>query len=130
MGEKIKVLLVDDEEDFCFFMRENLINSGRFEVLIATNGKWGLELARKEKPDIIILDLMMPQMGGDEVARHLKESPETQDIPVIFLTALVTREETESEKGMMKRMGESYYIAKPVRTRELIAAIDQRLAGD
>lgn len=127
MAEKKKILIVDDEEDFCFFVRENLINSQKFEVVIATSGKPGLALARSEKPDLILLDLMMPGMGGEAVAEALRESPDTAAIPIIFLTALVTKE--DSGEGVLKKIGESWFIAKPVRTRALIAAIEMVLDG-
>ncbi len=125
MSLKKKVLIVDDEEDFCFFVRENLINTGQFDVYVATNGAYGIELARDQLPDIILLDLMMPDMSGEDVAAALNESPETADIPKIFLTALATRADTGS--SVLKKSGESYLIAKPVRTKELVFAINQVL---
>lgn len=125
MSGKKRILIVDDEEDFCFFVRENLLNSQKFEVVIATAGKPGLALARSEKPDLILLDLMMPGMGGEAVAEALRESPETASIPVVFLTALVTRE--DGGKSVLKKIGDSWFIAKPVRTRALISAIESVL---
>lgn len=119
---KKKVLVIDDEEDFCFFVRENLSNSGRFDVVIATNGLRGIELAQTEAPDIILLDMVMPDMGGEEILEKLRENRGTAEIPVVFLTALATRQDTGSE--IFKKIGDSYFIAKPVRTRELIRAID------
>lgn len=124
---KKKVLVVDDEEDFCFFVRENLLNSGRFDVVIATTGRRGVELAAEEKPDIILLDMVMPDMSGEAVLEELGQSPGTASVPVIFLTALVTKQDTGD--SMFKKIGESYFIAKPVRTRELISAIDKVLAS-
>ncbi|MFW5936726.1 MAG: response regulator [Desulfosalsimonas sp.] len=119
---KKKVLVIDDEEDFCFFVRENLTNSGRYDVVIATNGLRGLELAEIEAPDIILLDMVMPDMGGEEILEKLRENRRTAEIPVVFLTALATRQDTGS--AIFKKIGDSYFIAKPVRTRELIQAID------
>lgn len=127
MSEKKRILVVDDEEDFCFFVRENLINSQKFEVVIATSGKPGLALARSERPDLILLDLMMPGMGGEAVAEALRASPETAAIPIVFLTALVTRE--DAGEKVLKKIGESWFIAKPVRTRSLISAIESVLNG-
>lgn len=123
-----KVLVIDDEEDFCFFVRENLANSGRFDVVIATNGLRGIELAETEGPDIILLDMMMPDMAGEEVLEQLREKQQTAEIPVVFLTALATRQDTGSE--VFKKIGDSYFIAKPVRTRELIRAIDYFLGAN
>lgn len=125
MEIKTKVLIIDDEEDFCFFVRENLINTGQFEVYVATNGAYGLELARTRLPDIILLDLMMPDMSGEEVAAELRETAETAGIPRIFLTALATRSDTGG--SVLKKSGESCLIAKPVRTKALISAINEVL---
>ncbi|MCF8094654.1 MAG: response regulator [Desulfobacteraceae bacterium] len=124
---KKKVLVIDDEEDFCFFVRENLLNSGRFNVVIATTGKRGVELAETEMPDIVLLDMVMPDMSGETVLEQLRENPGTKAIPVIFLTALVTRQDTG--KYAFKKIGSSNFIAKPVRTKELIASIDKVLTS-
>lgn len=124
--EKTRVLVIDDEEDFCFFVRENLATTGKFEVIIATNGNRGLELAGSQAPDIILLDMMMPDMSGEVVWERLKENTKTSGVPVAFLTALATREETGEQ--VLKKIGEHWFIAKPVRTRELVVAIDRLLA--
>lgn len=126
VNEKIKVLVIDDEEDFCFFVRENLTALERFDVLIATNGPYGLELARTEAPDLILLDMLMPDMSGDVVWERLQEIPVTAGIPVVFLTALATRGETGSR--VYRKIGQHWFIAKPVRTRQLAAAINQLLS--
>ena len=125
MKEKPKILVVDDEEDFCFFVRENLLNSGEFDVVIAVNGRRGIQLARSEMPDLILLDLMMPDLSGEKVAETLGGFDETRNIPIIFLTALITKEDAGTDP--LKRIGDSYFIAKPVRTKALISAIKQRL---
>lgn len=125
---KTKVLIIDDEEDFCFFIRENLNNTEMFEVFVATNGAYGLDLARTRSPDIILLDLMMPDMSGEQVAAELDELPETAGIPKIFLTALATRGDAGS--NVLNKSGQSYYIAKPVRTRELVMAINEVLGEE
>lgn len=125
MSMKKKVLIIEDEEDFCFFVRENLNNTGEFEVFIATNGAYGIELARSRSPDIILLDLMMPGMSGEQVADELNRIPETSGIPKIFLTALATKDDTGG--NVLKKSGESYFVAKPVRTKELVIAIKEVL---
>lgn len=121
MADKKKILLIDDEEDFCFFVKGNLESTGEFEVITANRGKDGIELARKEKPDLILLDLLMPKMPGDEVAGALLDHPETNKIPIAFLTAMVTKEDLGTKP--VKRIGERNFIAKPVATEELVAAI-------
>ncbi len=125
MDSKTKVLIIDDEEDFCFFVRENLNHTEQFEVFVATNGVYGVDLARRQKPDIILLDLMMPDMSGEQVADELNQSDEIAGIPKIFLTALATRADTGD--NVLKKTGDSYFIAKPVRTKELVAAIREVL---
>jgi CheY-like chemotaxis protein len=124
-NDKTKVLVIDDEEDFCFFVRENLTALNRFDVVIANSGRRGLELARSESPDIILLDMVMPDMSGEQVWERLQETSLTGNIPVVFLTALATRAET-GEK-VYKKIGQHWFIAKPVRTKELARAIEQLL---
>ena len=119
MESKKKILLIDDEEDFCFFVKGNLENTGEFDVLFTASGKEGIKLARGEKPDLILLDINMPEMSGDEVAQILSDRPETKEIPVVFLTALVTKDEVES----MASIGKRNYIAKPATTKELVTVI-------
>jgi|SRR6056297_92369 len=123
MAETKKVLIIDDEEDFCFFVRENLINTGMFEVFVATNGRYGIKLAKQEQPDIILLDLLMPDLTGEEVADELKNDAGTAAIPVIFVTALATQDDS-GESGL-KKTGSAYIISKPVRTRQLVNAINE-----
>jgi len=125
MESKKKILLIDDEKDFCFFVKGNLENTGEFDVLATTSGKEGIKLARGEKPDLILLDLNMPEMSGDEVAQILSDEPETKEIPVVFLTALVTKGEVGN--AGMASIGKYNYIAKPVTTKELATIIREIL---
>ena len=125
MAETKKVLIIDDEEDFCFFVRENLINTGMFDVFVATNGRYGIKLARQEKPDIILLDLMMPDLTGEEVADELKDYAATAQIPIIFVTALATQ--TDTGQAGLQKSGSAYYLSKPVRTRQLVGAINEMI---
>ena len=121
MESKKKILIIDDEEDFCFFVKGNLENTGEFDVLVTTSGKEGIKLACGEKPDLILLDINMPEMSGDEVAQILSNRYETKEIPVVFLTALVTKDEVGNES--MLSIGNRNYIAKPVTTNELVTVI-------
>lgn len=125
MNLKKKVLIVDDEEDFCFFIRENLLNTGQFDVYVATNGVYGIELACTHLPDIILIDLMMPDVSGEDVAASLNEQAITACIPKVFLTALATRADTGG--NVLKKSGETFFIAKPVCTQALLIAINQVL---
>jgi CheY-like chemotaxis protein len=117
----IKVLIIDDEVDFCYFVQKNLIQDGRFDVIIATNGMDGIELAQKEEPDIILLDLFMPDMPGEDVADALKENITTTDIPILFVTALATNDDIVNHDE--NKIGNNYIMPKPIRTKKLIETI-------
>jgi CheY-like chemotaxis protein len=93
MAQKKRILLIDDEEDFCFFVKASLENAGEFDVMVSNRGDKGIELAKREKPDLILLDILMPEMSGDEVAEILLDNSATAKIPIIFLTAMVTKKE-------------------------------------
>jgi len=117
---KKKILLIDDEEDFCYSVKVNLERTKEFEVITATCAEDGIRLARKEQPDLILLDIRMPGMAGDQVATVLSDDLKTKEIPIIFLTAIVLG---EIELGTMERIGGQDFIAKPVETKDLIRCI-------
>jgi len=121
-SKKMRILLIDDEEDFGFFVKLNLEKTGRFEVTTTTSGSKGLILASKERPDLILLDIIMPELSGGDVAEQLLESPETANIPVLFITAIASRTEVQSQQGTI---GGRSFIAKPVTPDELMAKIDR-----
>jgi len=125
MGTRTKLLIIDDEDDFCFFLKANLENTGEFDVLTTSSGKEGIEIARGEKPDLILLDINMPEMSGGEVAQILSDRPETKAIPLVFLTALVTKGDLGDED--MAKIGGYNYIAKPIATKELLDVIGKIL---
>ncbi|MFM2135930.1 MAG: hypothetical protein RL021_1330 [Bacteroidota bacterium] len=114
-----KILLVDDEPDILEFMHYNLQKEG-FEVLLAHNGKEALAVARKERPDLIILDIMMPEMDGIETCRVLREDRELKDTLIAFLTA---RNEDYSQIAGFE-VGADDYITKPIKPRVLISRIN------
>ena len=115
---KKKVLIVDDDPIIIEVLSVRLKMTG-FEVLSAANGKEGLEKANREHPDLIILDVIMPEMNGFETCRHLKEDPKTKDIPVIMLTSL--SKEKDLEKGLEK--GADCFITKPFNSADLMFEI-------
>ncbi len=116
MEQKKRVLIVEDEKNIVDIIRFNLDREG-YEVLEAYDGEAGLALARKEKPDLILLDVMMPKMMGFDVCRALRG--EGDNVPVIILTA---REE-EEDKVLGLEIGADDYITKPFSMRELIARV-------
>lgn len=103
-----RVLVIDDEQAIRAVCRVNLNASG-VDVLEAGNGEGGLEAARREQPDLILLDVMMPGVDGWDVARRLGEDPATRDIPVIFLTARAE----DADKRHAQHLGGVGYVVKP-----------------
>lgn len=116
------VLIVEDEPDVVDLLRYNLGRAG-FDVLIAVSGDRGLEMARAQRPDIIILDLMLPGMTGQEVCRALKNDPDTEVIPIVMLTA--KGEPEERVKGL--ELGADDYVTKPFSPRELVLRVQALL---
>ena len=118
------ILIIDDEEDFCYFAKKNLEAISNYEIITATKGKKGIQIALKEKPDLILLDIMMPGIDGLEVLKRLKKSEKTQNIPVIMLTA---KDEDESK---IKALGSfcDDYIVKPVENIVLKSKIHKVLS--
>jgi two-component system alkaline phosphatase synthesis response regulator PhoP len=110
-----RVLVVDDEDDIRELCRVNLEFEG-YEVIDAADGEAALQLARRENPDVIFLDLMMPKMDGWDVLRHLKEDDATAAIPVILLTAKTG--ENEQMRGWSEGILE--YVSKPFNPLSLV----------
>jgi CheY-like chemotaxis protein len=124
---KKRILVVDDEAALTRMVKLNLEQTGNYEVRTENQGSKAVAAAREFKPDLIMLDVMMPDMTGDEVAAELREDPQLEHIKQIFMTAIVTKEETGETGG---EIGGNVFLAKPVKTEDLIAAIEKRLAGD
>ncbi|MEZ5083537.1 MAG: response regulator transcription factor [Bacteroidales bacterium] len=117
-----KLLIVDDEKDIIEFLQYNFEKEG-FKVFTAQNGSDGKSLAIKEKPDLILLDIMMPGIDGVELCKELREMPEFENTLIIFLTA---RGEDYSQIAGFD-VGADDYITKPVRPRVLIARVKAML---
>lgn len=115
-----KILIVDDEEYFCRSLKKSLESKGAFHVITATRGDDGIRLAKTQRPDIILLDIMMPDMAGTLVAEKLSEDPATSSIPIIFVTAIIKQEEVHRSGGVV---GGRNFIAKPILLGELIEKI-------
>ena len=117
----IRILVVDDEADIVRMLKYNLEKEG-YEVMTAGNGKAAIEKAHT-RPDLIVLDVMMPQMDGWEVIRQLKRTQDTASIPVLFLTA----KGTEIDEVLGLELGADDYIIKPISPRKLLARIKTAL---
>jgi two-component system, OmpR family, alkaline phosphatase synthesis response regulator PhoP len=118
VGRAGRVLVVEDEKDVAELIRYTLSKEG-YEVSLATNGAETLRQVRELRPDLVLLDLMIPQLNGWEVCRRLKQDQATRAIPVIMLTARVE----EGDKVLGFEMGADDYVTKPFSPRELVARI-------
>jgi two-component system, OmpR family, alkaline phosphatase synthesis response regulator PhoP len=116
---KFKVLVVDDEKDIVDLLKYNLEKERDFEVITALNGREAIEQALENKPNLILLDIMMPEMNGFEVCKKLKNTPTTSNIPILFLTA----KENEIDEIIGLELGADDYIQKPVSPRKVIARV-------
>lgn len=115
--KKIKVLLIDSEEEFCQYVKRVLEDTGRFELTIALDGVKGLELARQIQPDLLLTEIMLPGLTGEKVASLLHEDEATEGIPVIFLTSLIP----EEDEGAI---GDRFFIPKPIAPEKLLNDLD------
>jgi len=123
---KKKVLLIDDNKDFCEVTRLCLHHTWKYRVVTAESGARGIGLARKYRPDVILLDVKMPAMDGGRVAEFLMEDSSTSSIPIIFLTGLVMRGEVAQRGGFI---GGRPFIAKPFHLEELTGMIETVTTG-
>lgn len=121
-----RVLLIDDEAGLTRLLRLNLEQAGGYEVWTENQGRLAYEVARRVQPDIIFCDIIMPDMSGTEVAAQIKADPALAHVPLIFLTAAVSREEVEDRGGMI---GGHAFIAKPVEVGHVIACIEKHVRG-
>jgi DNA-binding response OmpR family regulator len=124
--EKSKILIIDDEVDFGKIIKMNLEESGDFTVEIAKDGKTGIKLAQKIKPNLILLDVRMPGMDGFQVLEKLKKSNETLSIPVVMLSAMGD----DFTKGKASELYGEEYITKPIDIQALKVKIKEILTRD
>ncbi|MEI6714057.1 MAG: response regulator [Verrucomicrobiota bacterium] len=120
---KKRVLIVDDEVSFTRLLKLTLEKGGRYEVRIENDGTKAWFVARDFKPDIIFLDIVMPEIDGGDVAQQIRSDSTLAQIPIVFLTAIVAKKETKTDIGGFP------FLAKPVSMSSLTACIDERTAG-
>lgn len=125
MGKK--VLIIDDEDDARAFCSSVVVKSG-YEPLIAMNGEEGIRKVREEKPDLVILDIMMPKESGIRMYRELKTDPQLRDIPVIVLSAIAQKTFLRSQSALAEFGGAPVpepeaYIEKPAEPEEMEAMV-------
>ena len=120
---KKRILLVDDELDFVETV-EFFLSGSDYQVFVAKNGKEALEQVKMKKPDLVLLDVMMPEMDGLETCKNLKNDPTTNSIPIIMLTAKGRREDVVDATAA----GANGYIVKPFNLSDLIQRIEKVLS--
>jgi CheY-like chemotaxis protein len=123
---KKKILVVDDESSITRLLKLNLEKGGDFIVRAENEGAKTLAAAKEFKPDLILLDVMMPDIDGGDVAAIIQADPLLRGVPIVFLTAAVKKEEIEAKGGMV---GGFPYIAKPLDLKGVTEVIERTLAG-
>lgn len=129
MKPRTRLLVIDDDANIASSIKRNLELNHAFDVLVAATGREGLALARDKKPDVILLDVMMPGMGGGEVAEALGEHARTCAIPVVYLTGLLSKAEAKARAEASAEKGGPRYLAKPASIAEIVAALRGALAS-
>lgn len=123
---KKKILIVDDEPSITQIVQAILEGTGQFEVRQENRGRRALDVAAAFRPDMILLDIIMPDLEGSEVAAQLAADARTCHIPIIFLTAAIRKEEEQAAGGVI---GGHPFVAKPFKTEDLIKRIEQELSS-
>jgi len=118
-----KILVVDDDKSLVEMIRLKLMSEG-YKVFTSYNGSDALEQAKAKKPDLILLDIMMPKMDGAQMEKELRAFKETEGIPVIFITCTIDKKQAAA---MDHKLGKHLVVAKPFDGKELLAAIDNVL---
>ena len=119
-----RVLIIDDEVKWTALLKIGLDRLGTYEVREEHRGANGLAAALEFQPDLILLDVMMPDMDGGEVAAQIKSRAQFKDTPVVFLTSTVTKEEADAEHGMI---GGHHFIAKPASIKDILEYIERKI---
>lgn len=121
---KRRVLVIDDERGFTKMLKLNLEAVGPYEVKIQNNPLDAVHTALEFKPDVILLDIIMPELEGPDVAFQFKNHELLKNIPVIFITANITKEEVDAQEGTI---GGHAFLAKPGTVDELVSCIEKQL---
>jgi two-component system OmpR family response regulator len=121
---KKRILIVDDEQSITRLLKLNLEKTGAYIVRDENQGMRALDAAREFRPDIIVLDVMMPDVDGGDVAAAIQREPLLKGTPIIFLTAAVRKEEIKARNGVI---GGYPYIAKPLNVKGVMEAIQNQL---
>ena len=121
--EKKKVLMIDDDQDFIKLVKMNLEETGNYEVRTENKGETGVSSVMVFKPDIILLDVVLGDIDGSDVAKQIKNTELGKDIPIIYVTAIINEEEGK----LMGFLSGHPFLAKPVSTEKLIECIEKHI---
>lgn len=122
---KQRILVVDDAPELTWMIKLTLEQTGRYEVRTENLAIKAIEAAREFKPDLILLDVFMPGMLGSEIAEQLEKDPELRAIKLVFLTAVVSKEDVRRASG---QIGGHEFIAKPIGAEELCRVVEKKLS--
>ena len=125
-NEKKRILVVDDEPSITPLLKLNLEQTGDYEVRTENVSKAALATAEEFRPELILLDVMMPDMDGGDLAGAFEASPNTKGVPIVFLTATITREEVRARHGLV---GGLPFLAKPVNLHEVLGCLERHLGA-
>ena len=117
---EIKKILIVDDDPYILMSLEFLMKKNNYNVIIARNGKEALDLVEKETPQVVLLDIMMPDVDGYEICRHIKKTTNLKEIKVVFMSA--KSKEVDIQRGY--QLGATLYITKPFSTRMLVKQIN------
>ena len=119
---KKRVLIIDDEKGFTAMLSLNLESLGSYEIRVENDARQAVSTALQFRPDLILLDIIMPHLEGPDIANQLKENPALRNVPVIFLTATVTDDEVTAQQG---HIGGHAFVAKPSRLSVLLESMER-----
>jgi len=119
-----KKILVVDDDPYILMSLEFLMKKNGFEVMVARNGTEALEIVEKQVPDIVLLDIMMPDVDGYAICKHIKTSKKLKEAKVVFMSA--KSKETDIQKGY--DLGASLYVTKPFSTRQLLKQVQELIS--
>jgi CheY-like chemotaxis protein len=119
-----RIMIVDDEKAFTDMVKLNLEATGRYEVIIENKSEWAIPTAIKTMPDLILLDVIMPEPEGPDILNDIRRNETIKNIPIIFLTATVTSDEVKEHQG---KIGGHLFLSKPTSLLDLMQSIEAEL---
>ena len=120
----MKILFIDDDVSLTRLLKASLTKKGGYQVAVENNSRHALQTAREFQPDLIVLDIVMPDKDGGDVAQALKDDARTKSIPIIFLSSIVSKK----EQAQTYSAAAEKFLAKPVTVDELVGEIERTLA--